>query len=101
MMKENETEENETKETQKVKTKRDVYVAYICARCDTDFGINEMGCNLKIGTYAMVCPMCGCKRFHVYHVVDEIEIPVRERPPLMKTEELQQINEESEADDEW
>lgn len=94
---EKETEKTTEKEE---KTQREIYTAYICARCDTDFGINEHGCNLKPFTYAMVCPMCGYNKFHVYYVVDEVEIPRHKRPPLAKTEELQQIEEEN-KNDEW
>jgi DNA-directed RNA polymerase subunit RPC12/RpoP len=94
-----ERKQEETIEKEK-KTRRDVYTAYICARCDTDFGINEHGCNLKTFTYALVCPMCGYNKFHVYYVVEEVELPAYKRPPIAKTEELQQINEEDEKD-EW
>ena len=95
----NETEENETKETQKTKTTRDLYTAYICARCDTDFGINDMGCMLKIGIYAMECPICHHGEFHVYHIVDENN-PRPPRPPLVK-DLRQQLDEENETDNEW
>lgn len=97
-------EEAETTEKEK-KTQREVYAAYICARCDTDFGINEHGCELRTATYPMRCPLCGYGRFHVYLVVDDRtevspkERGINERPPLATTEELQQMN--GDETDEW
>lgn len=81
--------EGNSGESQDSKPAREVYTAYICARCDTDFGINDIGYMLKTGTYPMVCPVCGCAVFHVYHIVDDREIlGVKERginyhPPIV------------------
>ena len=86
---------------------REVYVAYICARCDTDFGINEHGCMLKTNTYGMLCPLCGYNKFHVYHVVDDRaevspkERGFEERPPVATTEDLQELISEDDEEDEW
>lgn len=101
-----ERKQEETIEKEK-KTQRDVYTAYICARCDTDFGINEHGCMLKTFTYALVCPICGYNKFHVYYVVDDRtdvspkERGFNERPPLATTEELQGLIDEDDEKDEW
>jgi len=57
----------------KMKTIREVYTAYICAECDTDFGINEIGCMADSGIRAVICPVCGGSVHHVYYVVKEEE----------------------------
>lgn len=78
---------------------RKIFAAYVCARCDTDFGINTMGCGLKTYTYGTKCPVCGYNKFYVYYVVTDK--PITERPPLMKEEELQQSDKENGNDSEW
>jgi len=87
---------------------REIYTAYICARCDTDFGINDEGCNLKTGTYAMRCPICECTVLHVYHIVDDREtIGIKERgrgdrPPVV-TDTREHLGEDTDenTETEW
>ena len=51
------------------KPHRELYTAYICATCDTDFGINDAGTRLEDGIHSLECPMCHENTVYVYYIV--------------------------------
>jgi hypothetical protein len=54
---------------------RFIVTGYICVECDSDFGVNEFGMNIKDGIYSIVCPICGCPELRVYQMVRHSEHP--------------------------
>ncbi len=54
------------------------FEAYICTECDTDFGINEFGIDVREGTHILKCPVCGCRKFRIYLIATKD--PLKDRP---------------------
>ena len=74
---------------------RYITTGYVCAECDTDFGCNELGMNIKDGIQTIACPVCGCNVLYVYQWVMHSDKPFPS--PTMCGEVLNLIKKEKAA----
>jgi hypothetical protein len=82
----------QNKEKERIGVNRFISTGYVCANCDTDYGINEYGMNLEDGVHSTTCPVCGCPVLRVYYFVNRSDAPFPS--PTMCAEVLDLIQKE-------